>query len=347
MTTQKILRPIGALLAGALALVGFTACSSAPDEASGGSELQEVTLRLHFSPDGSMSTLYAAEALGYFAEEGIDLQIGVGKGSQAAVNEVAQGQSDFATAGAVNVMIGAGQGQEVESIGMWTGKSSYGFLIPEDSDVDSVTDLAGRSVIVGTGTPFAALLPAVLQENGVDPSSVEVISVDASALVQTYASGTGDAIATAIPFAQPLVDANRPSRALAWEDLGFAIPDYSFVANTSFVQENPELVRGFLRAMFRGIVASANDPSIGLEALKKAQPEVNLAVAEQQLQAYLPYYCSDDGVPYGSNDSDLWAGSLDLLTQAGVVGSGLDAAALYTNDYLPEGDSSLVCPIIR
>lgn len=342
LSSGRMSKVAAVVVIAAVALVG---CAGPQPTPSGSGEVRNLTLRLHFAPDGSMSTLYAAQALGYFEEEGLALQIEVGKGSQAAVNEVAQGKSDFATAGAVNVMIGASQGQPVESIAMWTGRSSYGFLIPEDSDVRSVSDLEGRSIVVGTGTPFAALLPSVLSSNGVDPASVEIISVDAASLVQTYASGTGDAIATAIPFAQPLVAANRPSDALPWEEVGFAIPDYSIVANADLVDEEPEVVRGFLRAMLRGIVASAADPTIGLDALKAAQPEVNLDVAEQQLAAYLPYYCGEDGVLYGTHDEEAWTGAAQLLFGAGVLKTEIDASDVFTNDLLPD-DEELMCPIL-
>jgi NitT/TauT family transport system substrate-binding protein len=307
-------------------------------------ELTPVMFRFHFVPSGSQGPLWLAKERGYYEEEGIDIQLEVGQGSQFAVTEVATGNADFSSAGGANIMIGIGQGQEVVSVASWVGQGSFGFFVPEDSDIESIADMDGARLVTAPGTPQAILTPAALEANGVDPSTLEYINVDAAALLQTYASGEGDALVTSIPFGAPLVQAQRPSTELLWSQSGLSVPDYGFVAHRDTVAERPEIVRSFLRATLKGIEDAMEDPDAAIDALVANHPEVNADDARTQMTNFFEFYCPLDfeGQPYGMHKPEDWEEGVEALREYTDVSDDIPASEFYTNEFFEGSDSVAV-----
>lgn len=330
MHTWKIGRGavVGLVLAGTL--VTGAACGSGEENGSAASSLTKVTYRGPFVTTGGDAPLYYAQELGYYAEEGLEVEIRDSKGSSQTIADVNSGGSDFGMASATNLMLAVSQGQQVTSVATPLGKSSFGFFVPKDAGIAKVADLTGRSVAVTAlvaPNMFAALSSAGLQKERVEP-----VFADASALPTTYLSGKVDAMYTAA-YVAPAVR-RRPSTLLLQSDTGYNPPDYALVIKKDQLTQRPEVVRGFVRATLRGFQAAKKDPQAAVDALVAKHPELAPADALSSLKATFDYQCSaaQRGRPYGENAVTDWAGAAESLKQFADLRGGTEGERFFTNE---------------
>lgn len=307
--------------------------------------LTPVTFRLNFPASGFVAPFYLAASEGYYEEEGLDVEVLPGKTTQLTINDVNAGGVDIGLAGSPNVMLSVGKGLEVISVASYVGEGSFGVFAPSDSDIGSVEDLAGKSMLVTSGSPQTAILPAWFEANDVDPGSVELISLSPDAFVNAYAGGQGDSMSTSIPFGRPLVEENRPSRSFLWSETGLPLPDYSIIVKPEFLEENREVVRGFVRATLRAAEEAARDPEAAVEPLVEANPALQADTSVTSLTNFLPFFCSPgiEGPGYGLHVEEEYRSAAEVLAEYADLEGSLDPERFYTNS-LFEGDQAVTAP---
>jgi NitT/TauT family transport system substrate-binding protein len=259
-----------------------------------------------------------------------------GRGSALTVEALASGNIDIGEANSGVAALGIGQGRDIVSVGMFVGKSTFGFFVPQASAVDAIKSLSAKSLVMTPGTPEALMLPAVFKLAGVNfEKDVQKIAVEAAQKLTTYARNVGDSMVTSIPYGDPIIQPLRPSRTLPWIDVGFVLPDYSFLVRRSTLKSQPDMIAAFLRATYRGIAdATANvDEAVGI--LVKERPLLKPDITKQQWLNFIKFFCSDsmDGKPLGQHSPEDWSRGLKTLQEyAGLKGS-LEADRFYTNAF--------------
>lgn len=336
METWKIGR--GAVLALVLAgaLAGSGACGSGGAGGATDEPLTKITYRGPFVTTGGDAPFYYAQKLGYYAEEGLDVEIRDSKGSSQTIADVNSGGSDFGMASATNLMLAVSQGQTVTSVATPLGKSSFGFFVPKDSGVTTVAALKGKSVAVTA--LVAPNMYAALSTAGLSKEQVEPVFADATALPTTYLGNKVDALYTAA-YVAPAVR-RRPSTLLLQSDAGYNPPDYALVVKKDVLAQRPEAVRGFVRATLRGFQAAKKDPQAAVDALVAKHPEVAPADALVSLKSTFDYQCSaaQRGRPYGENAAADWSGAATALKQFADLRGGTEGERFFTNELFgPDG----------
>src|SRR3546814_3695909 len=66
---------------------------------------------------------------------------------------------------------------------------------------------------------------------------------EAAQKLSTYARGTGDSMVTSLPFGDAIIQPQRKSHTLPWVDVGFVLPDYSFLRSEEHTSELQSLMR--------------------------------------------------------------------------------------------------------
>src|SRR6185503_52028 len=194
----------------------------------------EVRFQVDFVPQGLYSGFFYAMAKGYYTAEKLDVEMVDGRGSALTVEAVASGNVDIGEANSGVAALAIGQGRDIVSVGMFLGKSTFGFFVPQNSSTNSIKSLAGKSLVMTPGTPEAFMLPAVFKLAGVDfDKEVQKIAVEAPQKLTTYARGVGDSMVTSLPYGDPIIQPLRASGTLPWTDVGFVLPDYSFLVKRS------------------------------------------------------------------------------------------------------------------
>jgi len=302
----------------------------------------KVRFQMDFVPQGLYAGFFYAQAKGYYAAEKLDLELIDGKGSALTVENLAGGNIDIGEASSGVAALAIGQGREIVSVGMFLGKSTWGFFVPKDSGITSIKSLAGKSLVMTPGTPEALLLPAVFNLAGVNfEKDVKTISVEAAQKLTTYARGVGDAMVTSLPYGDAIVQPLRASNTLQWTDVGFVLPDYSFLAQRSTLEAHPDMIAAFLRATYRGLAEATAHPEDAVASVVKARPLVKPEVAKEQWREYITYFCSDSmaGKPLGEHAADDWSRGLKTLQEYAGLKGPLDPGRFYTNQFFTGGNA--------
>jgi NitT/TauT family transport system substrate-binding protein len=323
MLMDSNIRPI--LLAAILFLLGTTSAAAQT----------KVRFQVDFVPQGLYSGFFYAHAKGYYTAEKLDVEMVDGRGSALTVEALASGNIDIGEANSGVAALAIGQGRDIVSVGMFLGKSTFGFFVPKNSGLNSIKSLSGKSLVMTPGTPEALMLPAVFKLAGVNFDSVQKIAVEAPQKLTTYARGVGDSMVTSLPYGDPIIQPLRASGTLPWTDVGFVLPDYSFLVKRSTLQAQPEMIAAFLRATYRGMADGAANVDEAVAIMVKARPLLKPDVTKQQWLNFITHFCSDgmQGKALGWHSPEDWSRGLKVLQEYAALKGSIDADRFYTNAF--------------
>ncbi|MBO6640177.1 MAG: ABC transporter substrate-binding protein [Roseitalea sp.] len=258
----------------------------------------KIIYQLGWVPGGTNGPIYYGIEQGYFAEEGLEIEVRSGEGSSDAINRVASGAADIGVTGIEAVLAAGYEGQLPVRVifGLYSAKPDAIFTTA-DSDIDSIDDLAGRRVATATFSNSNIVWPLIAEMNGLDLENVEVIQVDAASVAPMLAAGRVDAAiswVTVGPLYDELLAETGDERvALPWSDFGYSGYGQTLVANTRLIEENPELLERFVRAYARSVAGAAEDPAAAGAAITALVPEIDAEVAGAEFAASVPLIFND------------------------------------------------------
>ena len=248
--------------------------------------LNEVTRSVFYAP------LYAAVSRGFFEEEGLELEIVTGGGSDASMTALLAGEADFALMGPETgvYVVNEGKTEHPVIIGQLTKRDGSFLLGREKAEPFSWEQLRGKSVIGGRvgGMPYMTLM-WVLNKNGLTPGEdVEVISnIQFNLMGGAFQSGTGDYVTLFEPTATAFQD-NGSGYIVA--NIGLEsgeVPYTVFMTSPKTVKDDPELVMSFVRAIVKAQkwVWSASDNDIA-KAMQPFFPDTDIPTLETVAKSY-------------------------------------------------------------
>jgi putative hydroxymethylpyrimidine transport system substrate-binding protein len=273
------MRRVAALLAAALLGTGLLACGG------GGAEPgapKGATLVLDFQPNAVHSGIYAAQAKGYFEDEGVDLTIQEPSSTADSAKLLETGRAEFAVMDINDFGIARERGLDLLAIAAVVQTPLASVIARDRDEIRSPSDLAGRTVGV-TGVPSDdAVLDTVLRSGGVDPSDVRRVTIGFNA-VAALAAGRIDA-ATAFWNAEgvQLREMGVPTREFRVDEFGAPRYPELVVATTN---RSCEEAGPFTEGLRRGYVALAQDPQDALGDLLGEVPDLDPDSQEAQLEA--------------------------------------------------------------
>ncbi|MBR0135295.1 MAG: ABC transporter substrate-binding protein [Clostridia bacterium] len=238
--------------------------------------LNEVTRSVFYAP------LYCACGLGYFEDEGIELEIVTGGGSDKSMTALIAGEAEFALMGPETgvYVVNEGNKEHPMVIGQLTKRDGSFLIGREKTDSFSWEDLRGRSVIGGRpgGMPFMTL-NYVLKKNGLIPGEdVEVISnVQFNLMAGAFEGGTGDYVTLFEPTATLF---ERSGNGFIVANIGLEsgeVPYTAFMTMPSTIRSDRKLAESFIKAIYRAqrFVETASDEEVA-EAMKSFFPDADI-----------------------------------------------------------------------
>lgn len=300
---------------------------------SASGSLISVKYQLASIPGGNDAPAFLAKDLGLYEKEGLDVEIVPGRTSQDTINSLIAGAATIGSSLGINVILSADKGQKITAIGARYGKNVFGVVVPKDSDMRTIRDLTNRKIIV-PGASYDRLLKMILKKNGVDPESNQyLLVVNPGAMIGSYASGQSDAAVTVVPIVLSSVASKRPSRGLLFADYGVPEPGYVYIAKPETVQNNPELIRKFLRATYEATRLLNADPKLAGEVTAKFVPGADVATAIAQYKAMALFQCSDaeKGKAYGPQSLIDWKDTVRIYKDLGLTTREIDPKSLFSN----------------
>jgi NitT/TauT family transport system substrate-binding protein len=301
---------------------------------------EELTVRLDFSPWGVHAAMHLAQQKGWFADEGLEIDIQDGKGTSNTIQLVGTGNVDVGQVQLGLMALARENGLPLKSFAGFVRRSDMAVLVDASSDIRTVKDLAGKDLVSFTASPWIPYINSFLENGGISKDDLSILMVAPPAMVGTYVSGEADGFMTVGPFGLPLVENTRPARQILMADYGVTFPSYGLIAlEDTLDARGDELAK--LAAVQQRAWTYIFDGHIdeAVDAIIAARPDngLNPDVLRGQIISYRPFFDTERtaGLPFGVQSKDDWADAIASMETAGIIEPGQNAEDFFTNDLLP------------
>jgi len=280
----------------AIAALGF--CTLLGGAPAGAQQLDKVHLQLDWIPTGEHAAYFAGWSRGIFREQGIDISMSRGYGSGDTVTKVAAGASPFGVADISAVFTArARQNTPVKAVMALYTHSPHSMFVLRSSGITSLAQLAGKRIGITPGNSHRLYFPEVARRVGIDPNSIQWVNTDASAMAALLIGRRLDA---APFFAIHHYYQNKAARragqeivSLPFVSAGFAIYATAIVTTDAIIQEKPDLVRRFLRAIQNSFTWSRDNADEACKLHVQRNPEVEHDDCMGSFRAVVSYVFTD------------------------------------------------------
>ena len=349
-------RVLAILLAATMCVASVTGCGkqSADNSSAAGTEaednsaaetadtqtdnkdLREVNVVLDWYPNAIHTFLYTAIERGYFAEEGLDVKIHFPANDNDALALVAAGKAEIGMYYQQDVIQAvANQGTGIKSIGAIVQSPLNVILSLKDKNITKPEDLVGKTIGYGGTVLSEAHVKCMMENVGADASDVNMINVGFE-LMSSMTTGNVDAtIGCLVNHEVPQLE-EEGFDVNYFSVSGYGIPNYYeevFLTNDDLLENEPEVVAGFLRAAKKGFDDFKADPDGCLAILMNNQNEENFpltqSVEEQSCATLIPLMETEDAAFLTQTD-ECWQENIDWMLENQLIDKAVDVSDVMT-----------------
>lgn len=321
-----------------LTLLLISGCSndnSSKEKDSGKKKLKKVTVVLDWTPNTNHTGLYVAKEKGYFAEEGLDVEI-IMPGEAGADPIVASGKAEFGVSAQEAVTLARAEGIPLVSIAAVIQHNTSGFASPVEKNIQSPKDFEEKKY-GGWGSPIEESVISTLMDQ-------EKASSDKVSIINIGSADFFTAIKRDIDFAWIYYGWTGIEAELRGDDLNMIyLTDYSekldfytpvLTTNEKMINEHPEIVRSFMNGVTKGYEFSINHHQEAADILIEAVPDLDEELVRKS-QEWLSDKYQDDASQWGEQKLEVWKNYASWMYENGHLEEELDAKAAFTNEFLP------------
>lgn len=201
---------------------------------------------------------YVAHSLGYFEDEGLDVDIVLTAGADKVTAAVLSGDVEIGFCGSEATIYVYNQGEKdylVNFAGLTKRDGSF-IVSREKYDNFSLKDMKGKTIIGGRigGMPEMTL-EWILTQNGIDVNKDITIdtSIAFASMSGAFIGGTGDFVSLFEPNALQLEKQGYGYVVASLGKLGGVVPYTAYNTKVSYLESNPEVIEGFTKAIQKGL----------------------------------------------------------------------------------------------
>jgi NitT/TauT family transport system substrate-binding protein len=343
------------LAAAAVLAAAVTACSTTPQaDSSGGSGSapsatgaagapQKVTLQLQWFTQGQFAGYFAAIDQGFYAKQGLDVQIKEGGVDIVPQTVLAQGQADYAIAWVPKALASREQGAGITDVAQVFQRSGTYQVSFKDKNINAPADLRGKKVgNWGFGNEFE--LFAGMTQAGLQPSDVTLVQQQFD--MQALLSGEIDA-AQAMSYNEyaQVLEAQNPATGqlyqpsdftvLNWEDVGTAMLQDAIWANTERLSSDPayqETTTKFIAASLQGWAYCRDNAESCRDIVVKAGSKLGASHQLWQINEVNKLIWPSPAAGAGTIDQAAW----DRTVKVARTAVNADGQTVLTKDPDPE-----------
>ncbi|MBJ3774621.1 ABC transporter substrate-binding protein [Acuticoccus mangrovi] len=323
-----------AATAGALsALVSLGAIDAA-------AAMDDVTLRINFTPWGMHAPLYGGLKQGFFEDEGINLTIRPPSAGQQNEVFIGTGREEFGLANADSFIKARASGLPVIAFMADEPDTPFSVITLKESGIDTPEEMKGKK-LSWFQTNVKGLVEPLFKAGGLTLDDVEFVVVSRGAEQQMLAAGQVDAL-FGYSFGQALTMEMRgyPTNVMALSDYGVKFYGTVFYTSESLLADDPDLVERFARAVLKSYMWADENNRAAVEEIIKVSPDRDLDLETKKSEIIFDLYKSPDYKDnFGKMYADKWASSIDILDGAGFLDTKPAPEDLFTNaivEKLPE-----------
>lgn len=294
--------------------------------------------------DVTYPTMTLPNALGYWKQEGYEVEAAPAGGSLQAVQQLVGGNADFAAASGGAIVSGNGKSNLGMKVVSSISASDWALAVDAGGPIKSVKDLKGKTIgVFNLATGGIAFLNGLLRANGMDPAKdIQMVALGMGAApVEAMRSGKvqgliywGSAIAS-------FENAGLKFRKIIGDDWQ-VYPEYTLTTLKATADKDPAMLVGIARGIVKAQVFAVANPEcavkIYLSHAKAARPQgVDEATfVKQQLHSLEANLASNisafkqygSGKAWGAYDPSAWKKLADFMLQAKQIDAPYDTTQL-------------------
>jgi NitT/TauT family transport system substrate-binding protein len=294
----------------------------------------KVRFRLDWKPGAQHAAFYLARERGYYAQEGIDLEIIAGSGSADAVKTLGTRAVELALVDSLVLVQAREQQVPVQAIAAYYQRTPICLISPQARPIKTAQEMVGKKIGSKKGSATSQGLTLFLEANSIKPEQLQLVDIGFG--VQPLLLGQVDALMGFI-MNEPVEAeaAGMPVHELMIADAGVKAYGLTIAANERFLKEQGQLARGFLRATKRAMTDATKDPQAAVAALAKAVPETSEERELKVMKRVLPVWASPDTTAngYGWQTETGWQQTVDTVARLKLVEKAPAVKDLFTTSY--------------
>ena len=234
--------------------------------------------------------LYVADKLGFFKEEGLDVEIVLTSGADSVAAAVMSGDAEIGFCGSeqsIYIYNGGEKDYFVNFAGLT--KRDGSFIVSRNKEEFDIKDLKGKHIIAGRegGMP-AMTLAYTLKEHGI---SIDDLNFDTSiafaSMNGAFIGGTGDYVTVFEPSGLQLEKEKYGYVVASLGKLGGEVPYTTFQSKKSYIENNEDVIKGFTKAIQKGLdyTFSHSDKEVAT-IISSHFPDINIDDLTEVIKRY-------------------------------------------------------------
>lgn len=305
--------------------------------------LDKVKFNLAWLPQGSTGGVLVAAAKGFYAEAGLEVTAQRGYGGQRTVNEVDQGLFEFGYGDPISVMLNRANGGKTVMVGaintVWPAALCY--VETPKRKLRTLADLKGLSLGGGGASPLQNIVPAWLAANGLPANHVKLLRLDPSVINPSFMEGRIDLAECWEGANKPLLEwlAARDGKTLGmlrYRDFNLNIYGNGIVTSEKLIETNPDLVKRFVKATYKGYEFMRQDPEGAADLIVANNRLLARDILLKQIKETVSIIGdpSADSKKLGYIRADRMHGTIEFAKKAFNVTASVRGGEVYTNRFI-------------
>lgn len=244
----------------------------------------EVAHSIFYTP------LYLADSLGYFEEEGLDVEIILTSGADAVAATVLSGDAEIGFCGSEQSIYVYNEGADdylINFAGLT--KRDGSFIVSRVNETFNIKNLVGKHIIAGRegGMP-AMTLAYTLHENGIELDKLNFdTSIAFTSMNGAFIGGTGDYVTVFEPSGLNLEKEGSGYVVASLGELGGVVPYTTFNTKKSYFEDNEDVIEGFVKAIQKGLDYTFHNNDSDIASLISGYfPDTNIEDLTEVIKRY-------------------------------------------------------------
>jgi putative hydroxymethylpyrimidine transport system substrate-binding protein len=295
----------------------------------------KVSVALDWYPWSNHTGLYMAKEMGYYQEEGLEVDIYVPSNPEDVLKLVGSGKDTFGISYQSDVLLAASEGIPVKSIAALVQHPLNSVMTLKEAGLTRPKQLEGKKVGYPGIPGHEALLATMMENDGSSIDKVELVNVGFDLVPPLLAKKVDASLGAYWVHESILAELEGyPVDIMRVEQWG--VPDFYellLVTDEKTAKEQPEMVKSFLRAVAKGYAEVMKDPAKAIDLLVRVNPETNRQMEEKGIQLLMPLWTN--GAPtFGWQTGERWQSYADWMREMKQLTKDVDVDSAFTVEFL-------------
>lgn len=300
---------------------------------AGTNQLVKVRFQTDWYPQPEHGGYYQALAKGYYAAEGLDVEIVPGGPNAQVMANVATGRADLGMTNGDDVIVAAARGVPIKMVAAEMQRDPQGILFHEEYPLHSLKDLEGKTLMAGAGSTW---IQVIQKKMGIHFNLIPLVGGLARFM------NNPEFVQQCFVTNEPYFARQRGAKVGALLIASDAYDPYRVMfAGTDFIAKHPDIVAKFVRASIKGWVDyMQGDPEPANALLRAKRSDLTPEFMAYSIEAMKEYKLVAGDPAKGEEIGQLTAARLEkqieLLQEVGVLDKPVTVADVATFEFLPK-----------